>query len=96
MTPELREVEKFSEYYESEKRKGAYKAGGNFDEKRRAYFKTALQWHDTTARKAAADMMQRIINDWSRWPSNKERKTEFQAWLQALSSTTPTNSPTKT
>jgi CRISPR-associated protein Csm5 len=82
MTPELRAVEAFRDYYLAQKR-GRYQPGSQFDEKRLAFFKEALSWQDSAARQAAATLLRETIN-WTGWPGKKERKAEFRDWLEQL------------
>jgi len=84
MTPEMRAVEQFRVYYQEQKNRGKYQPGSQFDEKRRAFFKDALEWTDAEAKRSAAALIRESIKDWSNWPSKAERKAEFRSWLERL------------
>lgn len=84
MSPQMQTVDEFDRYYQAQKRLGSYKAGSQFDEKRRGLFAEALEWRDLEARHAAAALLRQIIKDWTDWPAKKERKAEFRAWLEQL------------
>lgn len=84
MTPEMQKVEEFRLYYGEERKKGRYQAGSQFDEKRRTFFREAVEWQEKCARQAAAALLRETIKEWTDWPSKKERKAEFRAWLGAL------------
>ncbi len=84
LSPEERALEEFCAYYESQKAKGRYQAGGEFDSRRLEFFKQALQWQDPAHRKQAAAIIRQTIKEWTDWPGKKERKQEFRQWLADL------------
>jgi CRISPR-associated protein Csm5 len=83
MSNEDRATDDFRQMFDKARAGGAYKAGSTFDEQRRVFFKVALEWTNTDARRAAATLLRDTIQ-WTDWPGKKERKAEFRAWLEQL------------
>jgi len=84
MTPEQRRLEEFRGTYKTEKAKGAYKAGGIFDQEKTALLKDAVNWTDQEMRLKAALLIRKIVSEWSGWPGNKKKKEELKNTLQSL------------
>ncbi len=83
MTAQQQAIEDFREAFEAVRSRGAHQPGGEFDARRLAFFKAALDWADAVDRHAAAALLRQTIA-WSGWPGKKERKQEFRDWLVKL------------
>lgn len=84
MSEEERALEEFRAYYQGQKAKGRYQPGGEFDQRRVAFFQKALAWEDRALRCQAAEIIRQTIKEWTDWPNKKERKQQFRQWLEEL------------
>ena len=83
MSEQKQTIEDFREAFYTARDRGAHQPGGEFDAKRLALFKAALEWSDAIDRQGAAELLRETIQ-WSGLPGKKERKQEFKSWLATL------------
>jgi CRISPR-associated protein Cmr6 len=91
LSPEMLELETARAHinalrtaFEVAKAQGAYKAGSSpVNKPRGELFEQAIEWQAPAARHEAAALL-REVTKWTGWPSNKEKRQQYQAWLTTL------------
>ncbi|OGT88635.1 MAG: type III-B CRISPR module RAMP protein Cmr6 [Gammaproteobacteria bacterium RIFOXYA12_FULL_61_12] len=80
-------IEQFRRLFDAA-RAAPYQPGGQFDNQRMGFMKTALDWQDKRSRNAAAELLRETMTKVWGMPGKKETKQRFQEAIEQLGSQT--------